>query len=253
MKHIVCSHLSRHLSANSIMITPLQHDFQRGLSCDTLSFTNGLRFSIFAVKSNFIFLDFAKAFYSMPHARLPLKAHHYGIRGKLNEWLRDILSDCWQHVVVNGPCSDWSNVWSGVPQDTVLGPVLFLLYINDVLTGISSKVGLFADDTVLFWQLCCPDDQDHRLQHDLHQLEQWAAKWQMRLAPTKCFVLSVTLHTNSLHFSYWLCDTGLDEVKYYKYLGAMQCDEVKTKANKILCVLHRNLSSCNQVIFSRCI
>ena len=52
-----------------------------------------------------------------------------------------------------------------------------------------------------------------------HQLEQWAAKWQMRFAPTKCFALSVTLHTNSSHFSYQLCDTGLDEVKYYKYLG----------------------------------
>ena len=144
----------------------------------------------------------------MPHARLLLKARHYGIRGKLNEWLRDFLSDRWQGTVVNGSCSDWSNASSGVPQGTVLGPVLFLLYINDLPTGISSEVRLFADDTVLFRQICCPDDH-HRLQHDLHQLEQWAAKWQMRFAPTKCFVLSVTR----------LCDTGLEEVKYYKYLG----------------------------------
>ena len=82
----------------------------------------------------------------------------------------------------------------------------------------------------------------------------------MRFTPTKCFVLSVTLHIISLHFSYWLCDTGLDEVKYYKYLGvyitsslswSLQCEEVKTKANKILCVLQRNLSSWDRAIKSR--
>ena len=126
-------------------------------------------------------------------------------------------------------------------------------------TGISSEVRLFADDTVLFRQICSPDDH-HRLQHDLHQLEQWAAKWQMRFAPTKCFVLPVTLRTNSWHFSYRLCETGLGEVKYYKYLGAyitsslslsLQCEEVKTKANKILYVLQRNLSSCDRAIKSR--
>ena len=124
--------------------------------------------------------------------RLLLKARHYGIRGNLNEWLLDFLSDRLQCVVVNGSYSNWSNVSSGVPQGTVLGPVLFLLYINDLPTGISSDVRLVADDTVLFQQICCPDDH-HRLQHDLHQVEQWAAKWQIRFAPTKCFVLSFQL------------------------------------------------------------
>ena len=143
------------------------------------------------------------------------------------------LSDYWQRIVVNWLCSDWSNVSSGVPQGTVLVTALFFLYINDLSSGISSEVRLFADDTVLFWQICCPDDH-HRLQHEFHQLEQWAAKWQMRFAPTKCFVLSVTLRTNSSHFSYRLCDTGLEEVKYHKYLGvyitsslswSLQCED----------------------------
>ena len=148
---------------------------------------------------------------------------------------------------------------SGVPQGTVLGPVLFLLYINYLPTTISSEVRLFPDDTVLFRQICFPHDH-HRLQRDLHQLEQWAAKWQMRFAATKYFVLSVTLRTNSSHFSYRLSGTCLEEVKYYKYLGVyitsslswcLQCEEVKTKANKILCVLQRNLSCCDRVIHSR--
>ena len=102
-----------------------------------------------------------------------LKACHYGIRGKLNEWLRDILSDPWQGIVVNGSCFEWSNVSSGVPQGTVLRPVLFLLYINNLPTGKSSEVRLFTDDTVLLRQICCPGNH-HRLQHDLHQQEQWA-------------------------------------------------------------------------------
>ena len=124
-----------------------------------------------------------------------------------------------------------SNVSSGVPLGTVLGRSC----LSCAPTGISSEVRLFADDTVLFRQICCTDDH-HCLQHDFHQLEQWAAKWQMRFTPTKCLVLSVTLRTNSSHFSYRLCDTGLDEVKYYKYLGvyitsslswSLQCEEVK--------------------------
>ena len=161
--------------------------------------------------------------------------------------------------MVNGSCSLWSNVPSGVPQGAVLGPVLFLLYINDLPAGISSEVRLFSDDTVLFRQICCPDDH-YRLPHDLHHLEQWAAKWQMRFAPTKCFVLSVTLRNNSSYFNYRLSDTYFKKVKYYKYLSvyitsslswSLQCVEVKTKANKILGVLQRNLSSCDRAIKSR--
>ena len=241
--------MSRHLSVNSI-ITPLQHGFQRGLSCDTqlISVTHEwAKVLNIHGQVDVIFLDFAKAFDSVPHEKLLLKARHYGIRGKLNEWLRDFLSDRWQRVVVNGSCSEWSNVSSGVPQGTVLGPVLFLLYINDLPTGISSEVKLFADDTVLLRQICYPDDH-HRLQHDLHQLEQWAARWQM------------TLRSNSSHFSYRLNDTHLEEVKYYKYLGvyitsslswSLQCEEVKKKANKILCVRQWNLSSRDRAIKSR--
>ena len=93
MEHIICSHLSRHFSANSI-ITPLQHGFQRGLSCDTQLISVIHEWAeVLNIHSqvDVIFVDFAKAFDSVPHERLLLKAHHYGIRGKLNEWLRDFF------------------------------------------------------------------------------------------------------------------------------------------------------------------
>lgn len=174
MEHIICSHLSRHLSANSI-ITPLQHRFQRGLSCDTQLISvihEWAKVLNIHGQVDVIFLDFAKAFDSVPHVSLLLKTRHYGIRGKLNEWLRDFLSDRWQRVVVLRLVKCVIRCPTG--YRSCAGPVP-PVYKRPAHRHISSDVRLFADDTVLFRQICCPDDH-HRLQHDLHQLEQWAAK-----------------------------------------------------------------------------
>ena len=102
---------------------------------------------------NVIFLHFANAFDSVPHNRLLAKAEFYGIREKLLAWLRNVLTGRRQRFVVNGSSSDWSPVLSGVPQGTVLGPILFLMFINDLPSGLSSSVKLFADDNVLFRQI----------------------------------------------------------------------------------------------------
>ena len=87
---------------------------------------------------------------SVPHERLLLKADHYGFRGKLYAWLRSFLASRRQQVVVNGISSDWSPVVSSVPLGTVLGPTLFLLFINDLRDTISSNIKLFVDDYVLY-------------------------------------------------------------------------------------------------------
>lgn len=96
-----------------------------------------------------ISLDFAKAFYTVPHERLLLKAKCYGISGKLNNWLRVFFTGRRQRVVVNGSSFNWSTVLSGVPQGTVLEPILSLLFINDLPSVVSSNVKLFAYDSVL--------------------------------------------------------------------------------------------------------
>ena len=95
-------------------------------------------------------------------------------------------------MVVKGSSSKWSPVLSGVPQGTVLGPSLLLLFVKGLPSSVSSRVKLFADDSVLYRHIESSADHD-KLQQDLLQLEEWAAMWQMNFAPSKCYIMSITL------------------------------------------------------------
>jgi len=99
-----------------------------------------------------IYLDFSKAFDSVLHERLLLKLRAYGIHGNILEWIKSFLSGRKQNVVVNGVKAVISNVLSGIPQGSVMGPLLFLIYINDVVSVVKSPALLFADDVKIF----CP-------------------------------------------------------------------------------------------------
>ena len=145
------------------------------------------------------------------------------------------------------------------PQGTFLGPILFLLFSNDPPSAVSSRVKLFADDSVLYRHIESSADHD-KLQQDLFQLEEWAAMWQMNFAPSKCYIMSITLKRQPSSFSYTLCNTPVEGVTFQKYLGVYitnslnwtkQAVEVKKKANKILGVLQRNLASCSAVVKER--
>ena len=148
------------------------------------------------------------AFDSFPHEWLLLKADYYGIRNKTNIWLRSFLTGRSQRVVTNGSASSWSPVVSGEAQRTVLGPILFLTFINDLPTNTTSGIKLFADDCVLYRPINSVSDH-FVLQRDLDQLEKWAYSWQMKFAPTKCFVMSVILKNSPFQFSYALCNVQL--------------------------------------------
>ena len=161
--------------------------------------------------------------------------------------------------MVNGSASSWSPVVSGVPQGTVLGPILFLMFINDLPTNITSSIKLFADDCVLYRSINSVGDH-LVLQRDLDQLEKCALTWQMKFAPTKCFVMSVTLKSSPFQFSYFLCNAQLDGACHQKYLGVyitctlswqLQCDEAKKKAMRVVGILQRNLSSCGRSVKER--
>ena len=117
-------------------------------------------------------LDFSKAFDKVPHEHLILKLQYYGIRGNILDWISSFLSNRTQRVVCGGFASDPVDILSGVPQGTVLGPLLFLIYINDITDYVSSSYRLFADNCILYRQINSPTDAAI-LQNDLKELENW--------------------------------------------------------------------------------
>ena len=121
--------------------------------------------------------------------------------------------------IVNGVKSDWAPVLSGVPQGTVLGPLLFSLYINDISSDIESEIRLFADDCVCYREI--KDEEDTmKLQRDIDRLGSWARKWGMRFQPVKCNMMQLTRkRIKKIHASYTLEGTNLENVESIKYLG----------------------------------
>ncbi len=159
-----------------------------------------------------------------------------------------------QRVVVEGQASTSVRVASGVPQGTVLGPLLFLSFINDLPDHVQSTVRLFADDCLLYRSIKSPEDQAI-LQRDLTALESWAQTWGMAFNAKKCYVLCVTRSRNPLNQFYQLNGHILQQVDNSAYLGVTISDNLKwgthinnitSKANRTLGFLWRNLKSCPQ-------
>ena len=138
-----------------------------------------------------ILLDFSKAFDKVCHRKLLLKLEHYGVGGKIYAWIKDFLSGRTQNVVVRGTNSESSPVTSGVPQGSVLGPLLFLVYINDMPLTVESSLPLFADDSLLYKTIKKLADI-HILQNDLDKLVLWENDWSMEFHPEKCKLLRIT-------------------------------------------------------------
>ena len=135
-----------------------------------------------------IYLDFQKAFDTVPHARLISKLKAYGMEGPLIRWITNFLSNRIQRVVVNNEMSTWSTISSGIPQGSVLGPTFFGVFINDIPDSINSTVNVFADDTKLFRSVT--SDEEHVvLQSDLDMLADWSETWQLKFNASKCKVL----------------------------------------------------------------
>ena len=153
-------------------------------------------------QTDLILLDFSKAFDKVNHSKLLLKLHQYRS----------------QTVVTDGEESESVPVTSGVPQGSVLGPILFLIYINDLPDELSSQVRLFADDTAVY--LTIGDTEDGKvLQNDLDRLSVWEDRWDMEFNPSKCQVVRVTTSRRLIDVTYTLHGQVLEVVASAKYLG----------------------------------
>lgn len=166
------------------------------------------------------FLDFSKAFDKVPHEKLLYKLEHIGLPDCLLNWIRAYLNNRKQYVDINGCFSNFLAVTSGVPQGSVLGPLLFLLYINDLADVVPETVfiRLFADDCVVFREIRSPDDCEV-LQESLVAIESWCEQWGMMLNAGKCAFLRTMRKKHFFNFQYFLQNTCIADVGEYKYLG----------------------------------
>jgi len=182
------------------MLTSLNHGFRSGYSCETqvlVTLHDFMKAYDAGLQTDVAILDFSKAFDTVPHKKLLSKMDSYGIRGPINNWLNMFLTHRKMKAVVEGEQSEEVTVDSGVPQGTVLGPLLFLCHINDLPDAVKSSVRLFADDCLLFRTI--KSAKDHQLlQEDLKSLETWANNWGMRFNTKKCYILSIK--NKSQHF-----------------------------------------------------
>ena len=175
LEYVIHSFIFIHIDSNNILCDH-QHGFRPNHSCETRLIAEANDFSMClnnGVHIDALFLDFAKAFDKVPHERLCYKLSHYGINGPLLLWIKDFLSDRSQQVVLEGKYSDSCPFLSGVPQGSVLAPLLFLLYINDISTNIQCTLRLYADDIlILIYTSIKSLDDYNRLQHDLFLLQE---------------------------------------------------------------------------------
>jgi hypothetical protein len=219
-EHIIHCAVIRHLSDLNIL-SDAQHGFRQRRSCDTqliLTVEDLARGLDNREQIDVILLDYEKAFDKVSHRHLLLKAEHYGIRGTTLEWIRDFLHNRSQIVVVDGQKSNESQVASGVPQGSVIGPLLFLIFINDLPACVSSSTTrLFADDSVIYKSISASEDTTS-LQRDLDALQDWESKWLMRFNAKKCQVLRITNKRNPIRASYSIHGHTLETVDSAKYL-----------------------------------
>jgi len=249
LESIIKDNLVKFLDENSL-IKDSQHGFTSGRSC----LTNLLDFMEEVTREldngnciDVVYLDFAKAFDKVPHRRLLSKLEAHGVNGKLLKWIDSWLSDRRQRVCVEGELSDWAVVKSGVPQGSVLGPLLFLIYINDIDEDILSKFEKFADDSKVAKVVNNTNDAE-LLRGDLEKLNKWSKDWQMEFNVDKCQVMH--LGKNSLNSQYTLGGCTLKPTESERDLGVFvdktfkfseQCNKAANSANAIIGMIKRTI------------
>ena len=211
-----------HLEDNDISFAN-QHGFRKNHSCESqlILTVEDLAMNLdHGDQMDMIILDFSKAFDKVPHQRLISKLQFYGIQGSTLTWIKSWLTSRSQSVIIDGMCSKSVDVTSGAPQGTVLGPLMFSLFINGMQDDLVCTLRLFADDALLYHKITHNDDT-LALQRDLDKLGLWADRWRMLFNPSKCYKMSVFRSTSPVVKDYTLYNQTLVAFQQHPYLGVL--------------------------------
>ena len=268
LESLVRKHILKHLAANNIL-SDKQHGFRERRSC----LTNLLEVTEFWSEIlddddgvDVAYLDFRKAFDLVSHKHLIYKMSKYGITDQVLNWVTAFLSHRKQRVVIRGTASEACDVTSGVPQGSVLGPLLFLIYINDLPLEVISPVSLFADDSKIFTRIISEKNKGGQedvnvygkevLQRDLNSIKAWAEKWKMEFNVDKCKIMHLgrlnpgntyTMEGANLSVTTEEKDLGVlvdNELNYEKHIRG-----IVNKANRMLGMIKIGFACLDKEIF----
>ena len=221
-----------------VLINKVQHGFLRNRSCITqlLGVRHDIGKNLDRNKQvDVLYLDFSKAFDSVDHGILLHKLQMHGINGTLLQWFENYLNERWQRVVIEDVASAWSPVTSGVPQGSILGPLLFVMFINDLPDNVSPGTvsSLYADDSKLYREIRSKEECQC-LQEDLNQLEKWSNESRMWFNTDKCKVLIISRKQNPIKFPYRIYGRELSPCQEEKDLGILVSNNLKCQVRKTL-------------------
>ena len=194
-----------------------------------------------------VFADISKAFDRVWHAGILHKLKNNGITGSLNKWFSDYLTDRKQCVVINGHSSEYGTIEAGVPQGSVLGPLLFLIFIDDIKEGLESKISLFADDSLFYMVSNLHNTNKDVLDRDLIRIDTWSKQWLVTFSIQKtCDMLLSLRPTATVPMPLSFSGANLESVSVHKHLGLTfssdlkwnnHVDDINARADKRLCQL----------------
>ena len=241
------------------LLTDKQHGFVNKKSCvtnllETMDFTTKTLSKGHSI--DIILLDFAKAFDKVPHNRLIHKISSYGIGGCLLDWIKAFLTNRRQRVILGDHYSTWQSVASGVPQGSVLGPTLFIIYINDLTDSLENECKIYADDTKILCKInnSDPTTESNKLQVDIDKIVEWTKTW-LKLNFDKCKIMHVgkanPKQTYSMKNYNSIIRSQINVTKCERDLGILNSNDLKpthqvtavaSKANRLLGLLKRTFT-----------
>ena len=258
LEEFIRDQIVNHMTENELY-SECQHGFRKKRSCVTqlIEVYDKITEMIDDGKSvDIVYLDFRKAFDSIPHERLLLKMKGYGITGKTLEWVRDFLNGRKQRVRLGNAYSSQTDVTSGIPQGSILGPVLFTIFINDLPEAIKVQCKVFADDTKIYEDA----KKGKSIQEDLYSMQKWTETWNLYFNVAKCKVMHIGKKNpmNSYYMKIEENNKKLDTCEAEKDLGITfdanlnfdnHISNITKKANQMLGIIKRTFTFMDKQTF----